>query len=118
MVIMPKVRKKMTESTPSMLVDALLQRNRLVIVSELMKKPLHISQLAERINLDRATTAYHLGQLRDVGLVEQEYKILDQPHSKGRAGSFYKVNHEVFEKALAAMEELEVLRDMSMKHSK
>lgn len=54
----------------------------------------HISEIAEKVNMDRSTVAYHLGLLEKLDLVKSEYVILKEPSSMGKAGRIYRVNEE------------------------
>jgi len=85
------------------LAHALVHENRLKIVESLLKKPQHISALANTVGIDRATLCYHLNLLEKVRLVDSEYIILEQPHSKGKAGRIYKVNNERLQEAIKAI---------------
>jgi len=85
------------------LAHALVHENRLKIMESLLEKPQHISGLAAKVSLDRATLCYHLNLLEKVGLVESEYVILEQPHSKGKAGRVYKVNQVRLQEAVDAI---------------
>lgn len=76
------------------LAHALVHENRLKIVDSLLQKPQHVSALADKVGIDRATLCYHLNLLEKVGLVESEYVILEPPHSRGKAGRIYKVNKD------------------------
>lgn len=90
------------------LVDAVMQKNRLLIVKKLFDaKPKHVSQLAKETGLSRVTTYYHLDILREAGIVEQEYVILKEPQSrKGKVGSFYKLNKARLTEALKIVEKM------------
>ena len=88
------------------LIDAVLQKNRIKMLTA-MAKPIHISALARKIHLTRATVCYHLSILQDAGLVEQEYVLLKEPsNSKGKVGNFYRVNRERLREALKTIDEL------------
>lgn len=87
------------------LAHTLVHENRLKIVDSLLEKPRHVSALAAKVGLDRATLCYHLNLLEKVGLVESEYVILEQPHSKGKAGRVYKVNKDRLQEAVKEITE-------------
>ncbi len=82
------------------LAHALVHENRFKIIETLSKEPQYISALASKIGLDRATTCYHLNLLEKVGLIESKYKILLEPHSKGRAARVYKLNRKRLNEAI------------------
>jgi len=63
----------------------------------------HISKIAKGLKMDRSTVSYHLGMLEKYDLVESEYKILESPHSRGKAGRVYKVNEGEIKKVANAV---------------
>jgi DNA-binding transcriptional ArsR family regulator len=87
------------------LAHALVHENRFKIVDSLLEKPRHISALATKVGIDRATLCYHLNLLERVGLVESDYVILEQPRSKGKAGRVYKVNKDRLQEAIKEITE-------------
>jgi len=75
--------------------DALANENRVRILKLLSDgKPRTVSEIAKELGLSRTATFYHLTILSDVGFVEQEYKIIKEPSSPARVGSFYRINKE------------------------
>jgi DNA-binding transcriptional ArsR family regulator len=89
------------------LFDAISQRNRIEIIKVLSDgKSRYISEIAEKVGLSRTATSYHLDVLESVGIVEHEYKIIVEPHSVGRLGSFYKLNEKKLKEALEAIREI------------
>ncbi|MDH5771197.1 MAG: helix-turn-helix domain-containing protein [Candidatus Bathyarchaeota archaeon] len=88
------------------LIDAVLQKNRIEMLKA-MAKPIHVSALARKTHLTRATVCYHLTILQNVDLVEQEYVLLKEPSgSKGRVGNFYRVNRERLREAFKIIDDL------------
>ena len=62
-----------------------------------MDEKKYISELARTTGLTRPTVCYHLDILQDMGIVESEYIMLNNPHNpksgtKGKVGRFYKLN--------------------------
>jgi len=89
------------------IMDALANENRVKIIKLLLDgKPRTVSEIAKELNLARTTTFYHLTVLSDIGLVEQEYKIIREPSSPARVGSFYKIDKR---KAKMVLEEIKEL---------
>ena len=83
------------------LFEAVLQKNRIQIINALSDgKARYVSELAKETKLTRVNVCYHLDVLKEAGLVEQEYKILKEPGSVGKVGSFYKLNIEKLRKAI------------------
>jgi predicted transcriptional regulator len=79
------------------LIHAILNTTRKEIIVCLLKKKLNISDLNKELGIakiDRSTLCYHLNIMEEAGLLRSEYRILEQPHSKGRAGRVYDVNRE------------------------
>lgn len=52
-------------------------------------KPLFINELADKVSTDRRLVSYHLSMLEEHGFVKSEFKVVQEPHSKGKAGRFY-----------------------------
>lgn len=86
-------------------VRALLDETRLALVSSLLQKPRHISDLAKSVNSDRATVSYHLKILEDIGFVESRYVMLQEPRLKGKVGRVYTVNRTQLKRALDALQQ-------------
>src|SRR2546422_4762825 len=90
------------EAEPRKLVDAVLDLERLKLITALFERPpMYLSEIAKTVEIDRATLAYHLGVLERAGLVSSEYKILQQPKSKGKAARYYTLNTQKIRQALA-----------------
>ena len=51
-------------------------------------KPLFINEIADKIQTDRRLVSYHLSALEEHGFVSSEFKVVQEPHSKGKAGRF------------------------------
>jgi DNA-binding transcriptional ArsR family regulator len=58
-------------------------------------KPLYINELAERLKSERRLLSYHLSMLELHGFVKSEFKVIQLPHSKGKAGRFYQLTDKV-----------------------
>jgi len=76
-------------------------------------KPRYVSEIAKAINLSRTATAYHLDVLEDIGLVVHEYKVIKEPSSTGKLGSFYRINWEKLKEVLETLEKLQKLFAMA-----
>lgn len=86
------------------LVDAVLDETRLKLLNILVKfDRKYISELTKALDLDRATVSYHLSVLESAGVVSSEYKILDEPRSKGRAARYYSINRQKLNEAVEAV---------------
>src|SRR3989442_15672021 len=94
----PEIRKIM---------DAVLDVERLNLIRILLEgKPLYLAEIANISSMDRATLAYHLGVLEKVGVVTSEYRILQEPRSKGKAARYYSLNHKKLDEAMKAISRL------------
>ncbi|TMI40172.1 helix-turn-helix transcriptional regulator [Candidatus Bathyarchaeota archaeon] len=95
------------EAEPRKLVDAVLDLERLKLITALFERPpMYLSEIAKTVEIDRATLAYHLGVLERAGLVTSEYKILQTPRSKGKAARYYTLNREKWRQALEEVAKL------------
>lgn len=83
-------------------VRALADANRLRILNSLAKQPQYITELARTLKMDRTTVAYHLALLQSADLLESNYKILQEPRSKGKAAHVYSVNLRRLKEVLAS----------------
>lgn len=71
-------------------------------------KPLFINELADKTRTERRLVSYHLSTLEQHGFVTSEFKIVEEPHSKGKAGRFYKLTDKainVIPKLIEALKE-------------
>jgi DNA-binding transcriptional ArsR family regulator len=65
---------------------------RLKILQTLEEKgELFIDQIATNAQIDRRLVSFHLGVLQDNGFLESSFKVIEEPHSKGKAGRFFKL---------------------------
>jgi DNA-binding transcriptional ArsR family regulator len=83
---------------------ALLDETRMALLTSLLERPKHISELAKNTHSGRATICYHLNILEELGLVESSYVMLQQPRLKGKVGRVYSVNRKRLEEALSIVE--------------
>lgn len=69
----------MTESDAIKLFKCLADKSRLMILKNLIKEPIYVELLAEKLNLSASTVSFHLKKLEDAGIVnskkEQYYTI-------------------------------------------
>ena len=67
--------------------------NRLRILLLLLEKPMHSSQIAKELGFPRLNTGFYMCMLESKGLVNGEFKIIEQPKVgnifKVKAGKFY-----------------------------
>jgi predicted transcriptional regulator len=78
---------------------AAVHPSRIKILEFLKKNPkTHVSEIAEKMGMDRSTLAYHLGLLERMSLVKSTYVILKQPNSMGKAGRVYCINDDEVKK--------------------
>lgn len=61
---------KITETV--LLMKALADRSRLIIVNALLQKPHYVEELSERLDLSASTISFHLKKLEEAGLVKAE----------------------------------------------
>lgn len=54
-------------------------------------EPKYIGTIAEDISENRRLVSFHLGTLQEFGYLESEFKVIQEPHSKGKAGRFFKI---------------------------
>jgi len=50
---------------------------------------MYIDQIADSIGEDRRLVSFHLGTLEESGILTSEFKVVEEPKSKGKAGRFY-----------------------------
>lgn len=90
------------------LIHAVLNSPRRAILLALLAGPKNISALLKEQKIKsvgRSTLCYHLNILENVGIAKSNYVILKAPHSKGRAGRVYEIDHAQLGKAIDAIEE-------------
>lgn len=81
----------MTEEQVIKLLKCLSDKSRLQIVKNLVREPMYVELLAERLNLTPPTVSFHLKKLMDSRLVKSE---------KEQYYMVYSVNRELFENTL------------------
>jgi len=84
--------------------QVVMEPTRATILKSLLSNAKYISELAGDIKLDRSSVAYHLSVLEQNNLVSSEYRILVEPHSKGKAARVYSVNLELYKKIINGIE--------------
>jgi DNA-binding transcriptional ArsR family regulator len=52
---------------------------------------MYIDRIADMVREDRRLVSVHLGILQEHGYLTSEFKIVEEPHSKGKAGRFFKL---------------------------
>ena len=91
----------MIEGNGAIIKDALImlhpERWKLICALKELGKPLFIGQLADKIGTDRRLISYHLSTLEEHGFVKSEFKVIEPPSSKGKAGRFYELTSKVDE---------------------
>jgi len=98
-------KKKVVGKMDEERLKALVQKTRLKIIGELRKRPTHSSDLAQRLELDRVGTVFHLGILENAGLIRGEFKILEKAHPK-RAAKVFSVDEGVLQETLDKHQEM------------
>ena len=88
------------------LAHVIVEPSRWEIIKSLIQSPKYISQIASSTKSERATVSYHLGVLEKCGLVNSEYKILQEPHSKGTAARIYHVDVDTLLRVLDEIEKI------------
>lgn len=66
-------------------------RLKILTTLEHEKGEMYIDKIAEKVNIDRRLVSFHLGVLQNYGFLESSFKIVQEPHSKGKAGRFFKL---------------------------
>jgi len=92
----------LNEKDERKLEQALMNKTRLEIIS-LLDEPMHISGLADEMELDRSTIAYHLSLLKKVGVVRNEYRPINNP-MPGWVGNYFIINEDKLEEAINLIE--------------
>lgn len=103
---LPDIRKEHGKLDDMELARTIMQEERLNLVKQISDGDKNISDLAGLLNLDRATVSYHLDILESAGIVHSDYKMLKEPHSKGRVGRFYTIDRDNLNKAMKALEKV------------
>lgn len=88
------------------LAHAVLDVGKRRILTSLLSRQQHISELAASVALERSAVAYHLTVLEQLGLVESHYRILKQPASPGKAARVFRTNTKRFKEAIDAVDSL------------
>lgn len=55
------------------------------------ESPMYIDAIATKLNEERRLVSFHLITLQEHGYLESEFKVVQEPHSKGKAGRFFKI---------------------------
>ncbi len=90
--------------------NLLLQETRFKIVRELKRAegPLYIDELARRIGENPRLVSFHLAVLQRSGLVTSEFRVIDSPKSRGKAGRFFSLTEKANEVASRLAQEITV----------
>ena len=77
--------------------NMLVQPIRYKIVKKLReeKRPMYVDEIARGIDEDRRLVSFHLTTLEEHGFAESEFRIIERPQSKGKAGRFYTLTPKV-----------------------
>jgi len=71
---------------------------------------LYIDEIAQKIKEDRRNVSFHLATLAEYGLVDGDYKVIEQPvaksKAKGKAAKFYHLTDKFGEAVSSLVEEL------------
>ena len=70
--------------------------NRLRILIALLDEPMHSRQIAEKFGFERHYVGFYLCMLAEKGLIDGEFKVIEQPTTtkKGMAGKFYNITEK------------------------
>lgn len=69
-------------------------------IIELLKErntALFIGDIADKTGIERRLVSYHLNTLQENGFAQSEFKVIEPPHSRGKAGRFYSLTPKVDE---------------------
>jgi predicted ArsR family transcriptional regulator len=58
---------------------------------KLSDSEMYIDEIATTIGQERRLVAFHLSLLEERGFLASEFKTIQEPHSKGKAGRFFKL---------------------------
>lgn len=61
---------------------------------------MYIEEIANSIEEDRRLVSFHLGVLQERGFLVSDFKIVQKPTSKGKAGRFFKLTPK-YEKSVS-----------------
>ncbi len=91
-------------------VHLLLQETRFKIVRELRRAdgPLYIDELARKIEENPRLVSFHLTVLQRNGLVTSEFRVVDSPQARGKAGRFFRLTEKANEAASRLAQEITV----------
>lgn len=77
--------------------NMLLQPIRYKIVKKLREedRPMYVDEIAREIEEDRRLVSFHLTTLEEHDFAKSEFRIIERPQSKGKAGRFYTLTSKV-----------------------
>ena len=52
---------------------------------------MYIDPIADAVEKDRRLVSFHLATLEEYGFLKSEFKVVEKPKSKGKAGRFYRL---------------------------
>jgi len=70
----PEPRYAEPELDPALIFKALGDSTRYAIVSMIARQPTHSVELAKRLSVSKPTISHHVNQLREAGLISEEYR--------------------------------------------
>lgn len=82
----------MENTDPAMIKSGIVMLHpiRLKILHILEEKgEMYIDEIAKNVDIDRRLISFHLGVLQNYGFLESSFKVVEEPHSKGKAGRFF-----------------------------
>ena len=90
-------------------IDALYHPVRYRVWSEIEahQDELYLSSLAEKLELDKQLVAFHLLTLTEGGFIDGDFKVVQTPHSKGRAAKVFHTTPKLRATLEAAKKEIE-----------
>lgn len=89
----------------SKLLKSIFNEFRISIIGQLLLKEKNIADLDKKLKIGRAKICYHLNILENAKILESKYIILQEAHSKGRAGRVYSINQDRLKEAKKAVDD-------------
>ena len=94
----------MLKSIQSKLLQSILNEVRMSIINQLLSREENIADLSKKLKIERSKLCYHLNILASENIVNSKYVILEEAHSKGKAGKVYSINQSRFKEAKKVLE--------------
>jgi len=95
----------MFKKVQSKLLQSILNEVRMSIINQLLLGEKNIADLVKKLKIERSKVCYHLSILESEKILKSRYVILEEAHSKGRAGKVYSINLNKFKEVKEALED-------------